>query len=184
MTKRRLLTRVASRQLPQGFADLLREVKIRIQSAQTRAIAAVNSELIRLYWDVGRLIDERQQREGWGATVIPRIAAELRHEFAELKGFSERNIQRMLAFYRSYPEPDQFVPQPAAQLSARKKVTQAASQLPASLLCRRSEEDPADLWAEALERVRLGIIENLGHQQIRKSILPARSGSIHGPWVQ
>ena len=57
------------------FAALLSDVKGRIQSAQTRAVLAVNSELVRLYWDIGRIIDERQQREGWGAAVIPRLAA-------------------------------------------------------------------------------------------------------------
>ena len=62
---------------PQGFPALLEDVKVRIRAAQTRAMLAVNSELVRLYWDVGRLIDERQQREGWGAAVIPRLAREL-----------------------------------------------------------------------------------------------------------
>ena len=53
-----------------GFAALLADVKGRIQNAQTRAVLAVNSELSRLYWDIGRIIDERQQREGWGAAQI------------------------------------------------------------------------------------------------------------------
>ena len=46
------------------FAALLADVKGRIQAAQTRAVLAVNSELVRLYWDIGRIIDERQQQEG------------------------------------------------------------------------------------------------------------------------
>lgn len=48
------------------FAALLADVKGRIQSAQTRAVLAVNTELVRLYWDIGRIIDGRQEREGWG----------------------------------------------------------------------------------------------------------------------
>ena len=48
-----------------GFAVLVTEVKGRIQAAQTRAMLAVNAELVRLYRDIGRIIDERQQREGW-----------------------------------------------------------------------------------------------------------------------
>ncbi|HVW37568.1 MAG TPA: DUF1016 N-terminal domain-containing protein, partial [Pirellulales bacterium] len=82
--------------LPEHFPQLLNEVKDRIQQAQTRAVLAVNSELVRLYWDIGRLIDARQQREGWGAGVIPRLASALRNEVPEVKGFSERNIKRML----------------------------------------------------------------------------------------
>jgi predicted nuclease of restriction endonuclease-like (RecB) superfamily len=97
------------------FAALLADVKGRIQSAQTRAVLAVNAELVRLYWDIGRIIDQRQQREGWGAAVIPRLAAELKNELPDLKGFSERNIKLMLAFYRAYPDPVAIVQQPAAQ---------------------------------------------------------------------
>jgi hypothetical protein len=100
------------------FAALLADVKGRIQSSQTRAVLAVNAELVRLYWDIGRIIDQRQQREGWGAAVIPRLAAELKNELPELKGFSERNIKRMLAFYRNYSNLVSIVPEPLAQLPA------------------------------------------------------------------
>lgn len=85
---------------------------------------AVNSELVRLYWDVGRLIDERQQREGWGAAVIPRLARELRNEVPEVKGFSERNIKRMLAFYRAYASVPPIVQQPVAQIAPAEKEQQ------------------------------------------------------------
>jgi hypothetical protein len=39
------------------------------------------------------------QVEGWGAGVIPRLARDLHNELPEEKGFSERNIKQMLAFY-------------------------------------------------------------------------------------
>ena len=89
------------------FAALLADVKQRIEASnpQTRAVLAVNAELVRLYWDIGCIIEERQKREGWGAAVIPRLAQELKNELPDLKGFSERNIKRMLAFYREYPDP-------------------------------------------------------------------------------
>ena len=132
---------IAAPSRPKGFSALLADVKQRIQSAQTRAMLAVNAELVRLYWDIGRLIDERQEREGWGAAVIPRLAAELRNELPEVKGFSTRNIDRMVAFYRYYPNPGQISPQPVAKLGggesssqpvAKTKVPQAATQLVAS----------------------------------------------------
>lgn len=129
------------------FALLLSEVKQRIQLAQTQAVLAVNSELVRLYWDIGRIIDARQKREGWGAAVIPRLAAELKNEMPELKGFSERNIGRMSAFHREYPDPAAIlpqaaakmavqgeVPQPMAQLTDSEKVPQPAAQFDGSLL--------------------------------------------------
>lgn len=129
-----------------GFAALVTEVKGRIQAAQTRAMLAVNAELVRLYWDIGRIIDERQQHEGWGAAVIPRLASELRNELPELKGFSERNIKLMLAFYRAYPNPGEFVqwavallpgatksPQLVAKIRPSEKVQPPVAQLSATM---------------------------------------------------
>ena len=110
------------------FAKLLAEVKGRIQEAQTRAVLAANSELVRLYWDIGPMIDTRQRREGWGAAVIPSLAKELKNELPELKGFSERNIKRMLAFYREYSDPLAFVQEPLARLPAPEKVPQPVAQ--------------------------------------------------------
>jgi hypothetical protein len=49
-----------------GYALLLKQIKARIQQSRTRAIFSLNAEMIRLYWNIGRMIDERQQREGWG----------------------------------------------------------------------------------------------------------------------
>jgi hypothetical protein len=105
---------------PADFPKLLREIKARIQQAQMRAVLSVNAELVHLYWDIGRMIDGRQRREGWGAAIIPRLARELHNELPEEKGFSERNIKRMLAFYRAYPSTTAKVPQPVAQLPSPK----------------------------------------------------------------
>ena len=78
--------------VPTGFIILLKQIKSRIAQAQMRAVLSVNAQLVRLYWDIGRMIDARQIREGWGAAVIPRLARELHNELPEEKGFSERNI--------------------------------------------------------------------------------------------
>lgn len=130
------------------FAALLADVKGRIESAQTRAVLAVNSELVRLYWDIGRIIDERQRREGWGAAVIPRLALELKNELPDLKGFSERNIDRMIAFYRGYPVPADFSPPPVAKLASSEEVPQPVAKSPAPIV-QDPLAQPSDslLWA-------------------------------------
>jgi hypothetical protein len=120
--------------IPADFPILLKEIKNRIQQAQTRAMLAVNAELVQLYWDIGRIIAARQQQEGWGAAVIPRLSRELLNELPEVKGFSERNIKRMLAFYREYTNPTDFLPQHALRSSGPPKVPQLAAQLPDSIL--------------------------------------------------
>ncbi len=49
---------------PVGFSALLTEIKRRIILAQTRAVASANTELVRLYWDIGQIIDARQRQQG------------------------------------------------------------------------------------------------------------------------
>lgn len=120
--------------IPADFPILLKEIKSRIQQAQTRAMLAVNAELVQLYWDIGRIIAARQQVEGWGAAVIPRIARELANELPDVKGFSERNIGRMIAFYREYSNPNDFLPQVAAKLEFTKKLSQPAAKMPDTIL--------------------------------------------------
>lgn len=110
--------------IPAGFPSLVKEIKARIKQAQTRAMLSVNAELVQLYWDIGRMMEVRQQQEGWGAGVIPRLARELRNDLPEVKGFSERNLDRMVAFYRAYRHPADISPQPVAKLPSSPKVPQ------------------------------------------------------------
>ncbi len=119
--------------LPQDYAVLFSDIKHRVRHAQTRAMLAVNAELIRLYWEIGALINNRQKKEGWGAGVISRLARDLHNELPEEKGFSERNIKRMLAFYREYPHL-QFVPQVVAQIESGPKVQQTVAFLTVELI--------------------------------------------------
>ena len=78
---------------PAGYAEWLAELKTRIHSAQQRATLAVNRELVRLYWQIGRDILARQAEQGWGAKVIERLAHDLRTAFPQMKGFSPRNLK-------------------------------------------------------------------------------------------
>lgn len=94
------------------YSELLTDIKTRVRQAQRKAAFSANIEMILMYWDVGRLIAARQEQEGWGAGVIPRLAVDLKNDLPEQKGFSARNIGRMIAFFRAYP----IVPQAVALL--------------------------------------------------------------------
>jgi len=59
-------------------AKFLDEIKSEVRSARVRAARAVNTELSDLYWRIGRLILNRQEKQGWGAAVIAHLAADLR----------------------------------------------------------------------------------------------------------
>lgn len=85
-----------------GYGTLLTELKSRIHSAQFAALRAVNKELIALYWDIGKLIEERQVAEGWGKAVVENLSTDLRAEFGEKSGFSVQNLWYMRKFYREY----------------------------------------------------------------------------------
>ena len=87
---------------PGSHAQFLADLKRRIQTAQSRASVAVNRDLVLLYWQIGRDILERQQKESWGAKVIDRLAADLKREFPDMKGFSVRNLQYMRRFAETW----------------------------------------------------------------------------------
>ena len=100
--------------LPTGYTDLLGELKDRVRAARTTALRTVNTQLIELYWAIGRTILERQDVEGWGSGVIGRLADDLRAEFPEMKGLSRRNLFYMRGFAAAWSDP--IVQQPVAQL--------------------------------------------------------------------
>ena len=87
---------------PSDYPRLLAEVKERIRSAQYAALKAVNTELVGLYWDIGRMIVERQDAEGWGKSIVERLSADLRREFPGVGGFSVQNLWYMRQFYSEY----------------------------------------------------------------------------------
>src|SRR4030067_3565573 len=84
------------------YAALLLEVKNRIRSAQYDALKAVNKELISLYWDIGKMIVERQQKEGWGKSVVETLAVDIQKEFSGVQGYSTDSLWRMRKFYIHY----------------------------------------------------------------------------------
>ncbi|NLM71728.1 MAG: DUF1016 domain-containing protein [Synergistaceae bacterium] len=84
------------------YARLLAEVKERVRSAQYAALKAVNKELVGLYWDIGRMIVERQDAAGWGRSVVENLSADLRREFPGITGFSPQNLWYMRQFFLEY----------------------------------------------------------------------------------
>lgn len=83
---------------------MLAEIKARVGAARTKASLAANRELLTLYWDIGRMILKRQERDGWGAKVIDRLSQDLQREFPGQQGFSPRNLKYMRAFAEAWPE--------------------------------------------------------------------------------
>ncbi len=94
----------------EGYAELLQNIKDRVRLAQYVELKAVNREMIALYWDIGRIIMERQKGDNWGKAVVERLAADLRDEFPGMMGFSSSNLWRMKMFYQSCASKEKLAP--------------------------------------------------------------------------
>ena len=68
------------------YSDLLAQIKAQVLQSRVQAARKINTELITMYWNIGRLILDRQTSEGWGSKVIDQIAADLRAEFPGMRG--------------------------------------------------------------------------------------------------
>jgi predicted nuclease of restriction endonuclease-like (RecB) superfamily len=108
--------------LPSGYLEVLEDIKEWVRTARIRASLSVNRELIILYWEIGRLILERQEAEGWGAKVIDRLSIDLNREFPDMKGLSSRNLKYMRAFADAYPA-QAFVQEVLAQITWYHNIT-------------------------------------------------------------
>lgn len=82
------------------YKTFIQEIKRRIQAAQIKAAIAVNQELLCLYWDLAEQIVLKQQQAVWGDGFLLQMSKDLKAEFPEMKGFSKRNLEGMLQWYR------------------------------------------------------------------------------------
>lgn len=147
--------------IPTDYADWLADIKTRVATARQRAALAANAELIRLYWQIGRDILQRQVQQGWGSKVIERLARDLREAFPEMKGFSRANLLYMRSFAEVWPD-EQIVQQLAGQLPWFHNV----------VLITRLKDDPTREWyarkavADGWSRVTLELnIRNRLHER-------------------
>lgn len=90
--------------LASEYRGVLKEIKEKVLLSQLKAVVAVNTELIILYWEIGSSVLKRQEEERWGAKTIERLAKDLKSAFPEMKGFSLRNVQFMVQFAKEYPK--------------------------------------------------------------------------------
>ena len=97
------------------YAAFVTELKNRVVAARLTAARAINRELVLLYWDLGGAIVEKQSTEGWGDSVVERIAADLRRAFPAMRGFSAANLWRIRQLYVAMSAPE-FLAQAVREL--------------------------------------------------------------------
>lgn len=82
------------------YKNWLVELKLKIKQSQIKAALSVNSELIMLYWDLGKQIVEKQLNTAWGSGFIDQLSKDLKVEFPEMSGFSKSNLKYCKQFYQ------------------------------------------------------------------------------------
>ena len=98
------------------YKDWLQNLKGKIQQSQIKAAIQVNSELLRLYWQIGKDIVEKQAQAKWGDGFLQTLSADLCKEFPTMKGFSYRNLKSIRQWYLFYNQSDIIGKQVVSQL--------------------------------------------------------------------
>ena len=102
--------------LPSDYNSTLDRIKVLVHQSRYAAQRRVNTELLRLYWQIGDTLNERQRDAAWGANIVGQLADDLRAEFPTMKGFSRANLFYMRRVAEAWPDVDQFVQQAAGQI--------------------------------------------------------------------
>lgn len=89
--------------------NFISEIKLKVRHAQYEALKVVNTQLINLYWEIGKSIAEKQS-ENWGKAIVPTLSKELQNEFPGIGGFSIRNLWLRAQFYSEYQVVEFLVP--------------------------------------------------------------------------
>ena len=110
------------------YRRFIEELKTRVLSARISAARAVNRELILLYWDIGRAIADKQEKLGWGESVVEMVARDLKPAFPGTTGFSPQNVWRMLQFYPTHAD-ERFLAQVVRELSKEGKMAPNTDEL-------------------------------------------------------
>ena len=84
------------------YKQWLIDLKNRIRQSQIKAAVKVNTELLLLYWDLGKDIIARQMETVWGSGFFEQLSKDLRSEFPDMQGFSSTNLKYCKRFYLFY----------------------------------------------------------------------------------
>ena len=91
--------------LEKDFKEIISNIKEEIINTQIKTMQEVNSNLIRLYYKLGKIVSENKI---YGNNFTKQISTELKLTFPSMKGFSERNIRAMRLFYEEYKDDEKW----------------------------------------------------------------------------
>jgi predicted nuclease of restriction endonuclease-like (RecB) superfamily len=88
--------------LPENIKNDFKNIVFEIKQAHNKALQSVNTELLTLYWNIGKIISEKIKNSNWGDNVIDSLSEYIKMNEPEIKGFNRRNLYRMREFYETY----------------------------------------------------------------------------------
>jgi predicted nuclease of restriction endonuclease-like (RecB) superfamily len=94
------------------YLSVVVDIKEKIKQARYKATFAINQELIMLYYQIGKIINEHKS---WGNKFVDNLARDIKLEYPDSTGYSVRNLKYMAKFALEYPD-EQFVQTLSAQI--------------------------------------------------------------------
>lgn len=94
------------------YIKWLSGLKEKIRNSQIKAALKVNEQLLRLYWELGLAITEKQKQTEWGDKILDQLAKDLLKEFPEIRGFSRSNLFNIRKWFLYYSSHIQLIQQP------------------------------------------------------------------------
>jgi predicted nuclease of restriction endonuclease-like (RecB) superfamily len=85
-----------------GYGQFISSLKAVIEKSRYQAASSVNREVVLLYLEIGKMLAQKTEREGWGAKVLEDVSSDIQKEFKGIRGFSVRNLSNMQLFYAAY----------------------------------------------------------------------------------
>ncbi len=86
----------------EDYKQWISEIKEKIRSSQIKASLSVNSEMLKLYWDLGKSISEKLTTSNWGTKIVEKLSIDLKRTFPDFDGFSKRNLLFMRQWFEFY----------------------------------------------------------------------------------
>lgn len=109
-------------EMSDSYLQFIEEIKKEIRKQRVSVVMNANTSMICLYWNIGKAVLEKQEKEGWGTKVIDRMSKDLKTAFPEMSGFSSRNIKYMRKFAECWPDYE-IVQRVVAQIPWRTNIT-------------------------------------------------------------
>ena len=98
------------------YKDILSHIIAEVKSTRLTVAHRLNTSMMQMYWNIGKLLSAEGLEKGYGANVVNRLSADLKQEFPASTGFSPRNLWNMKQFYEFYSLANEKLQQAAAVL--------------------------------------------------------------------